>query len=64
MGMSMYQFQSEMKVWVENVDTWFLIDTWIRKNLKLLYIISIVTGSTFCSVTLCNTNLFGLGMHI
>lgn len=54
------QMQSEMKRWLQHTHTKQIVRPWIRAYVRVLYITSILTGSTYSSIELCNSNLFSL----
>ena len=51
---SLYQLHTEINKWRRNDD----ISQWIKQNITTLYLLSIITGSSFTSVELCTSNLF------
>ena len=53
---SIYQLHHEIYKWRMNDD----LGQWITENITLLYILSVVTGSSFSAVGLCCSNLFNL----
>ena len=59
---SIVQLQKEIKEWLHDVDTKDIIPAWIQENLRLLYMLTIVSGNAFTAVGICNTNLFGLSV--
>ena len=61
---SIFQLQKELKKWAHDVDSGGIIDSWLLKYFRLLFVVSIVTGSSFTAVRLLNTNLFGWRMYI
>ena len=54
--MSLYQLHHEINKWKRNYD----LGQWITENITILYALSMITGSSFCSVELCTSNLFNL----
>lgn len=57
---NIFQLQNEMKNWLSDVITKQVIRRWVAKYVKVLYLVSILTGSAFSAIELCNSNLFGL----
>ena len=55
---NLLQLQKEIKNWMHDVDTRQIIQAWIRSNLKFLYTVSIILGSSFSGIAFCNSNLF------
>merc|ERR1712157_10151 len=54
---SLYQlYRASSKKWIENNR----IREWLKTYTKLLYMVSIVTGSSFSAIQIFNSNLFGL----
>ena len=58
--LSLKQLNKEIKLWLTDVDTKQILHSWITSYIKSLYFLSILTGSVFSTVELCNSNLFGL----
>ena len=55
--LTVYQLYKSINEWKRNDK----LTQWLSNNLKLLYFISIITGSGFAAVELCTSNLFNLG---
>ena len=49
----------EVTKWVHENESRDVIESWLLKYLKVLYIGTIVSGSSFGTVRMLNTNLFG-----
>ena len=48
----------------KSIDKWRrddILTQWLSRNIKLIYFISIITGSSFAAIELCTSNLFNLG---
>ena len=58
MIINLIQLQSEIKKWLEDGDTRQILNSWIKSNVKILYGVSIIFGSSFSGIELCNSNLF------
>ena len=50
------QLNKEIKIWKRNDD----LKEWISDNITFLYILSIITGSSFTAIQLCSSNIFNL----
>lgn len=55
---NMIQLEKSIKKWTNDNDTKDIIRPWIDKYFKLLYLLSIICGSSFAAVHLCTSNLF------
>ena len=55
-GLTLYQLYHSINQWRRNDE----LSQWLTHNIKLLYIISILTGSSFAGVRLCSSNLFNM----
>ena len=53
---SLYQLFYHIKKWQRNDD----LGQWITDNITLLYILSVVTGSSFAAIELCTSSCFNL----
>ena len=58
----MYQLQNEIKLWMDDIDSKNIIPIWIKNNIKFLYLLTILTGSSHSAVGICNSNLFSLNI--
>ena len=56
-ALTLYQLYHSINQWRRNDE----LSQWLTHNIKLLYIISILTGSSFAGVRLCSSNLFNMG---
>ena len=59
---NLIQLHNEIKEWVRDVYSKHTVQSWMRYYVKLLYIITILCGSAFAAVDICNSNLFHLRM--
>ena len=57
---NLHQLNREIKLWVTDGDTKQIIQPWVREHVKTLYIISVISGSSFSAVEICDSNLFQL----
>ena len=53
---TLFQLSHQMKKW-QRIDD---IGAWTTDNVTMLYIISVITGSSFAAVQLCTSNLFNM----
>ena len=56
--MTIYQLHAAIKQW-KKYDP---LCQWLSHNIKLLYFISIITGSSFSAVEICTSNLYNLNI--
>ena len=56
------QLNNEIKEWISDVYSKHTIQSWMRSYVKLLYLITILSGCAFTAVDICNSNLFHLRM--
>ena len=56
--LNLYQLTKEIKIWMQDCDTRHVLNTWINSNVKILFGISIISGSSFSGIEFCNSNLF------
>ena len=54
------QLNKEIKKWITDNDTRHILQPWILKHGKGLYLLAIISGSAFSAVELCDSNLFQL----
>ena len=57
---NIYQLQVEIKRWMSDPDSKQVIRAWMRYNMRILYLLSFISGSAFSAVELCNSYLFQL----
>ena len=57
---SIFQLQNAISIWIQDPDTKFILRPWITKYIKLLYLLSIIFGSSFTAMDLCNCYIFKL----
>ena len=53
---TLFQLQHEINKWRRNDD----LKQWINENVTLLYVLSVITGSSFSGVEICVSNLLNL----
>ena len=56
------QLHQNLQVWVTDLETRVIVQAWIQMHLRTLYLLSIVFGSAFTAVELCNSNIFHLNV--
>ena len=56
------QLHNAIQLWVTDVETKRIVQSWIQKHLRALYAMSIIFGSAFTAVAMCNSNLFSLSI--
>ena len=56
------QLGKAMKEWAIDGDTRMIMQPWLRDHLHSLYIISIISGSAFSAIELCDSHLFQLSL--
>ena len=54
------QLHSAIQLWVTDIETRRIVKAWIQVYLHSLYLFSILFGSAFTAVEICNSNLFSL----
>ena len=59
---NLIQLNNEITEWISDVYSKHTIQSWMRYYVKLLYLITILSGSAFAAVDICNSNLFHLRM--
>ena len=62
-GMNVYQLHSEIARWNKDLilrDT--ALNRWIKNRMKMLYFMSVICGSAFSAIELCNSYLFKLSL--
>ena len=59
---NLIQLHKEIKVWVRDIYSKHTVQAWTRSYLRLLYAITILSGSAFTAVDICNSNIFHLQM--
>ena len=59
---NLFQLNKEIKRWIRDVNSKHTVQSWMRSYVQLLYIITILCGSAFAAVDICNSNLFHLRM--
>ena len=57
-----WQLHNEMKIWITDVDSKRVVQAWFRNHLRALYAISVICGSAFSAIEICNSNLFHLNL--
>ena len=57
---SIVQFILAKKQWLKNEEIKEIFGSWMEENTNAFYLITLLTGGTFASVELCNSNIFGL----
>ena len=53
---TLYQLYSAMKRWKMHDE----LSQWLSNNVKLLYLVSVISGNSFVAIELCTSNLFNL----
>ena len=59
---NLVQLHNEIQMWVSDVYSKHTVQAWIRSYLRFLYMITIICGSAFAAVDICNSNIFHLPM--
>ena len=59
---NLFQLNKEIRKWVTDNDTRGILQPWILKHGKTLYAITILAGSAFSAVELCDSHLFQLSI--
>ena len=59
---NLVQLQNEIQVWISDVYSKDCVQSWMQLNLRKLYMFSILFGSSFAAVDICNSNLFHLSL--
>ena len=57
---NIFQLHKEISIWINDVDINSVIILWIEQNIKYLYFVSIIFGSSFTAIELSNCGLFCL----
>ena len=59
-SINLLQLQYEIRYkWTKNdVYTKLIVQPWLTTNIRFLYLLSIISGSAFSAIELCNSNLF------
>ena len=57
---NLVQLQQEILLWIGDIYSKHTVQAWIRSNLRILYMITILCGSAFGAVDICNSNIFHL----
>ena len=57
---NLIQLHHAIQVWISDKYSKYTVQTWIRSYLRILYTITILTGSAFAAVDICNSNIFHL----
>ena len=55
-----FQLQHEIGRWLKDSHNKDSINSWLNENLRMLYLLSIISGSSFSAIELCNSNIFQL----
>ena len=56
------QLNNDIKEWISDVYSKHTVQSWMRSYVQLLYILTILCGSAFAAVDICNSNLFHFRM--
>ena len=59
---NLIQLHNEIQVWISDVYSKHTIQAWIGSYLRVLYMITILFGSAFAAIDICNSNLFHLSI--
>ena len=59
---NLVQLHKHLQVWIRDIYSKYTVQAWIRFYLRLLYMLTIVLGSAFAAVDVCNSNIFHLQM--
>ena len=54
------QLNKEIKRWITDIDTRQILQPWIESYGKILYLLTILSGSAFSAVELCDSHMFQL----
>ena len=57
---NLYQLNNAIKDWIVDNDTRHILQPWFLRYGKILYLLTIVCGSAFTGVELCDTHMFQL----
>ena len=52
------QLHNKIQVWVTDTYSKHTVQAWMRSYLRMLYMITILSGSAFAAVDICNSNIF------
>ena len=59
---NLFQLNKEIKGWITDNDTKRILQPWIVRHGKIFYLLTIITGSAFSAVELCDSHLFQLSL--
>ena len=59
---NLIQLHHEIQEWMRNTYSQHTVQPWIQSHLRFLYMLSILCGSAFAAVNICNSNLFHLSI--
>ena len=57
-----YQLHKSIQVWISDIETGRVVQPWIQRHLRPLYLMTILLGSAFSAVDLANSNIFDLAV--
>ena len=56
------QLHNKIQVWVTDTYSKHTVQAWMRSYLRMLYMITILSGSAFAAVDICNSNIFHISL--
>ena len=59
---NLIQLHTEINVWMSDIYSKHTVQAWTRSYLRILYLITILCGSAFGAVDICNSNIFHLSL--
>ena len=59
---NLIQLHKQLRVWISDPYSKYTVQAWIRFYLHFLYMLTILFGSAFAAVDVCNSNIFHLQM--